>query len=227
MGVAVSVVVPWFPSDEHRQRVWAWLRAEYARHHPGWELVTGNGGTPWCKAAAVADGVTRVHGDTLIVADADCWVDNLDQAVATLAAGAPWVIPHRLVHRLSPTATERVLEGAVLASSAEEYGYDQRPYTGWAGGGVVVLRRDDYQRAPLDTRFLGWGSEDASWALTLDTILGRHTRLHGDLYHLWHPPQPRRDRRVGNTASEALWRRYRRAARNRQHMEALVDEGRS
>lgn len=222
----VSVVVPWLPSDVHRQRAWQWVRAQYARHHPGWEVVTGNGGTPWVKADAVADGLSKIHGDTLIVADADVWVDDLALAVTVLHDTGRWVIPHGLVHRLNQQATERVLEGAEPAEAAADYGYDQRPYTGWAGGGVVVLRTDDYWRAPLDTRFSGWGSEDASWAIALDCMLGRHARLDGDLFHLWHPPQPRRDRRVGSDASEALWFRYRQAARRRDRMVALIDEGR-
>lgn len=178
------------------------------------------------KAAAVADGLERATGDILIVADADVWVDKLDEAVGVFQAGMAWVIPHRLVHRLNQEATERVLEGAEPASAAQDGGYDQQPYTGWAGGGVAVLRRVDYERAPMDPRFVGWGSEDASFALALDCVLGRHTRLDADLWHLWHPPQPRMNRQVGSPEGEDLWRRYRKAARNRDRMLALIDEGR-
>lgn len=222
----VSVVVPWLPSDNHRLVAWRWVRAQLESNHPTWQVVEGRGGTPWVKAEAVADGLERATGDTLVIADADVWADNLDEAVGILNEGARWVIPHRLVHRLNQTATERVLEGALPASAAQDGGYDQDPYPGWAGGGIVVVRRDDYLRAPFDTRFVGWGQEDCSLALALDSVVGRHTRLDAPLWHLWHPPQPRMNRQVGNPESETLWRRYRRAARDRQRMLDLIDEGR-
>ncbi len=219
----VSVVVPWHPSDVHRERAWRWVRARYAAAHPAWEVVEGVGGVPWCKAAAVADGLTRASGDVLVVADADVWSDNLATAVAVLAAGVPWVIPHRLVHRLTEDSTALVLAGSDPAGLPT----DERPYIGWPGGGLVVIRREAWQIAPLDPRFCGWGLEDSSWAHCLDVLIGPHERLDADLYHLWHPPQARLSRRVGNTESEQLWQRYRRSRGRPDRMAQLVAEGRT
>jgi hypothetical protein len=219
----VSVVVPRTPGTcEHRDRAWQWVKARYAAAHPAWEVVEGFGGDPWCKAAAVDDGLQKASGDVLVVADADCWTDGLPEAV-DLLDDAPWVVPHLTVHRLTREATDKVLAGA---EPGAVHDFDQAPYHGWAGGGFVVIRRADYERAPMDPRFEGWGLEDASFAIAADELVGPHRRLGWPLWHLWHPPQERMNRRIGNARSEALWRRYRRSRGRRDRMEALVEEGR-
>jgi hypothetical protein len=219
-----SVVVPYYPSDEHRERAWRWVRDSYARSYPDWEVVEGQGGSPWVKAHAVADGLTRASGDVLVIADADVWSNHLDDAIAALDEGASWVIPHHLVFRLTREATAVVIEGGVPIAGLDTADCEQEPYPGWAGGGIVVVRRSDYLRAPLDPRFVGWGQEDASLAIALDAIVGHFTRLPFPLLHLWHPPQPRMSRRIGSQAGEALWTRYRASAR-RGRTAALVAEG--
>lgn len=189
--------------------------------------MEGHGGDPWVKADAVADALSRADGDVLVVVDADVWVDRLDVAVTVLGDVGRWVIPHHLVHRLTDPASEAVLAGAEWADAAEMFGYAERPYPGWPGGGCVVVRREDYERAPLDRRFVGFGQEDISWSLALDTLVGPHVRLDAPLWHLWHPPQPRLNRRIGSHEGEALWQRYRTARRRAERMAALVAEGRA
>ncbi len=219
----VSVVVPWHGTCPHRERAFAWVKARYAAAHPAWEVVVGVGGDPWCKAAAVEDGLSRASGDVLVVADADVWCQGLQAAVDVLGDGAAWVVPHLSVHRFNEAATRQVLDGADPGAVTE---FDEDPYHGWVGGGLVVLRREDYWRAPLDHRFRGWGNEDASWGHALEAIVGPHVRLDRPLCHLWHPPQQRMSRRVGNPVSEDLWRRYRSARGRPDRMAALVAEGR-
>ena len=201
------------------------MKARYSAAHPDWEVVEGVGGEPWVKAAAVADGLSRASGDVLVIADADCWCDGLQAAADLLrSASVAWVVPHLTVHRLTPRSTEQVFAGA---DPADAHDFSEAPYHGWAGGGFIVIRRADYERAPMDPRHIGWGLEDASFALAADTLIGDHTRLAWPLWHLWHPPQPRQSRRVGNARSEALWRRYRRSRGRPDRMEALVEEGKA
>lgn len=221
--MTVSIVIPWAPIGcPHRESAYAWVRARLAAAHPAWEVVEGVGGAPWCKAAAVEDGLTRATGDVLIVHDADV-VTDLAPAVAALEGGAPWVMPHRVVRRLTLEASQAVYGGAAVSI---DLAHDEDAYRGWPGGGVVVLRCDDYERAPLDRRFVGWSGEDASWSYALDTLVGPHVRFAADLVHLWHPPQPRITRRAGSHESEALWLRYRAARGCPGRMSALIAEGR-
>lgn len=213
--MTVSVLVPWRADGAYRDAAWTWVRRWWADRHPGWQVVEGRCPPgPWRKALAVADALTRADGDVLVVADADVVCDGVQAAVDAVVDGTPWAVPHLLVHRLSEAATAAVLDSADLAVAARA-GLDRKPYRGVEGGGIVVLRRATYRRAPLDPRFETWGQDDESWALALSVLAGRRWRGSADLWHLWHPPAPRLNRHVGNASGRALHVRYQYAANTR------------
>lgn len=162
----------------------------------------GPGGGEWCKAVGVNAAAARSFADVLVVADADVWTTNLQVAVDAVDDGAPWVIPHKLVHRLTETATGALLAGHVATETCEQ------PYVGIQGGGIVVLPRLTLLDVPMDERFVGWGQEDQSWGVALHYLTGPAVRFDAGLLHLWHPPQPRQDRKVGSEAGRRLHREY-------------------
>lgn len=219
--MTVSVVVPYRPDTPDRDVVWAWLTRWWQATYPDWQVVTGTcDDGPWCKAAAVADAVSRADGTTLVVADADVMCDTIRTAVDLVAGPGPhrWAVPHRRVHRLSTAATATLLQGGPLPppptgrprhNRGQQFGTFGESYTGTVGGGLVVVARDLYDLVPLDPRFRGWGQEDAAWGRALTVVAGRCWRGPDPLWHLWHPPQARMTRAVGNPAGLALYRRYR------------------
>ena len=175
----------------------------------------------WCKARAVAEALTDVGADVLVIADADVTCSTTPDVVEAVRAGAAWGVPHRGIRRLSQAATALALAGADPEHLSD---YDEPPTRAHAGGGIVVVRRDVYELTPLDPRFVGWGHEDDAWGLALHTRHGRPPRGRGRLIHLWHPPQNRIDRRRGSEANLALFERYRKALNNPARMAALVAE---
>ncbi|MEU6279733.1 hypothetical protein [Streptomyces sp. NPDC047028] len=219
--MSVAVLVPWRPDGGPRQAVWAWMRSQWAAAHPGWEIVTGacrEG--PWSKGAAVADALEQSSADVLVVADADVWCIGTPFAVNAVASGrARWAMPHQLVHRLTEDATDAVLRGAPMPGQPTV-----ETHPGMPGGGIVVLARDVLEGVPMDPKFTGWGQEDQAWALALTTLAGPMWRGHADLFHLWHPPAPRRTRSVGSRESLARYRRYQQASGQAAQMWALVAE---
>lgn len=219
----VSVVVPWRQGCPHRQRAWEWVRGRYDDAHPDWEIVQGESPAgPFNRSAAILDGARRSAGDVIVVADGDVWCDP-QPAIEHLTT---WSIPHLMLHRLSMESTARVLAGGDwrgLPLSTDNR-QDSRPYKGFETGTLVVLRREVLVDVPPDRRFVGWGQEDQAWSAALRTLVGPPWRGHDDLVHLWHPPQPRRSRVVGNSESQALLRRYRNARRSPDAMRALVEE---
>lgn len=218
----VTVVVPITPGQPARDRAWQWVRARYLERHPEWKLVEAHGpADPWCKARLVNPAVEAATTDVVIVADADVWTDDLDDAVAAIDAGHPWAIPHRRVYRLSETATDTVLAGA---DPDRRLGLDEPAYVGCPAGGAFAARRDVLLDVPLDPRFVGWGGEDRSHGWALRILYGGPWRGHGPLWHLWHPPQARLTRNVGNDANHALRARYDRASRDPAAMRALLEE---
>lgn len=218
------VIVPWRGGCPHRERAWAWVRARYAESHPEWPVVVVEAPEgPWVKAAAVMPVLAAYDFDIVIVADADVWVDELGNAVRNVQDGAVWAIPHTHVYRLDQQATDLVLAGASATTIGVQH-YVERPYIGVAGGGLVVARADTLLDVPLDPRFIGWGGEDHGWGYALATLHGEPWRGDDPLWHLWHPPQPRMDRRHSSNASAALRRRYRAARTDPMVMRRLVEE---
>lgn len=220
-----TVLVPYRPGCAHRERAWEYI---CGRHLDlGRRVITG--ASPdglFNRAAAILDAARQSRARTLIIADADVWCDGIDEAVAAVEAGEPWAVPHQMVHRLSPESTIQVLHGddwhgLPLSTDNPQ---DSRPYRGHETGTLFVIAAKVLHDVPPDVRFVGWGSEDDAWSRALRTLVGAPWRADHDLVHLWHPAQPRKNRRVGNDDSAALLRRYRDAFGNRRAMRSLVDE---
>lgn len=174
---------------------------------------------PWVKALAVQDGIDQTDDTDLVVADADVWCDGLDEALSRLA-DRPVVIPHGQVVRLTPEATAAVLAG----DPPRRHKGSARTYRGYEGGGILILRRDVWDRVPLDPRFVGWGQEDSAWAHALTAMTGKICRFSAPLYHLWHPPQERLNRHTGTLEGLALNQRYEEHRHNPTEMAELLDE---
>lgn len=219
----VAVVVPWRPGCPHRERGWQWLRGAYAATHPDWDVVEAQAPSgPWIKALAVAPAIEASEAEIIIQADADCFTDGLLDAVQAVEDGAGWAVPHLKVHRLSEEGTEAVYTGKDWRGQK----LMQRPYQGFLGGGIVVARREVFEAAPLDRRFISWGSEDEAHAFALRCLFGKPWRGSAGLVHLFHPPQERETRRWGSRESWALRRRYFDARRDPAAMCALLEEAR-
>lgn len=221
---SVTVIVPFTPGKcPQRDRVWAWVKARYERLHPTWDVIEAHHDGEWCKAAAIQSVIGDVTSDVVIVADADVYAPPADLAFAAsrIAAGAPWVVPWRNVHRLTQEETERVLDSTPGHRVPERQRRRHHIYyEGVAGGGLVVIPRSAWDVAPMDDRFIGWGYEDVCWGSALDTLVGEHLRLDGDLIHLWHPPQPNREN--PSQASTELHNAYMEAHRMPRRMRSVV-----
>lgn len=224
--MSTAVVVPFGGECPHRYLAWGWVRAQFAKHHPDWDLVVGTTDVEgFSRTQAILDALTRTDADTIIVSDADVWSNGLRFAVSHVHEYG-WAIPHNLIHRLSAPSTEAVLTGADWHGLplSQDNKQDSRPYRGHECGTLTVFRRDVLESVPPDPRFVGWGSEDDAQALALRTLIGPPWRGEADLVHLHHPPQPRLNRVVGNETSKALLDRYQRARHNPPAMRALIEE---
>lgn len=209
------IVIPWAAGCAYRERA--------LRHVMGglrWPTVLAPHEGRWVKALAVMPAVERAaEGEIVVVHDADV-VCDLGAAVRAVETGAPWAMPHRAVHRLSAEGTAAVYAGEPWRDQT----FDQRPYMGVEGGGVVVARRETLLDVPLDPRFVGWGQEDESWGLALCTLAGRPWCGKEPLVHLYHPPQTRLTRSRGSSESWELRRRYFVARDKPDQMAQLVNE---
>ena len=148
----VEVVASWRPGCPHRERAWRWLRNRYEAE--GWNVVAAPAPPgPWSKGAALRPTIEASRADIVVQADADVWTDGLPEAIEAVEHGAPWAIPHDLLHRLSEEDTAAVIEGADWRGMVAE----QPAYPGIEGGGIVVASKGVIQSIPIDARFTGWG----------------------------------------------------------------------
>lgn len=202
----VAVVFPWRAGCPHRERAREWVQASYADLHPGWVQVLGscNPDLPFNRSEAILDGARQVDADVYVIADADAWCPKVGLSIEP-AVERGWVTPHKMLHRLTAAASELMMAGQVNGLRTEEI------YPGHHCGTLVTVRRDVLFDVPPDVRFVGWGQEDDAWRIALTELVAQPRRVDGGrhpLFHLWHPPQDRRDRIIGSEAGAALLRRY-------------------
>jgi hypothetical protein len=217
--LSTAVLIPYRGDNEWRERARSHVLAHYATAHPEWAVVEGACEGEWSKGAAVADALRQTAADLLVVADADCLVDpGALRFAAASAARVGWAVPHLKVHRLTRPATESLYQGGTA------YALERPAYRGVKGGGVTAVRRDVYERAPIDPRFRGWGGEDLAWGWTLATLYGAPWRAATALTHLWHPSARVGD--VGDRESRALLMRWRFAGHRPDELDTMLTEAR-
>lgn len=215
-----TVLVPWRGGDPHREAAWRWVRERWRNlPHPVVRCWSQSG--PWRKGEVIRDFSRQVDDEILILADADVWCDGIEAAIEAVEAGAGWAAPHQKVHRLTERATDYLLRGCCEPLALDTI---EDPYNGIPGGGIVVVRRKTLLEVPFDPRFNGWGGIDTSWRDAMLTLIGAPRRGRDPLFHLYHPPQPRRTRKVGSRENDLLRRRYVRATGRRKQMRALLAE---
>lgn len=224
MPASVDLIVPYLPDGGLRDKNFHYLTSLWEEYYPSLNICVGSPrGDMWNKAQALDEAVSKARAKTLIVADADVWCTptQLVQAVAYVDQRGGWAIPHQKVVRLD--------EGTSAAWTPDYRGKikcDRAPYVGVPGGGLFVIRREDYLNVPMDPRFRGHSGQDIAWAHSADTLISRHMRFFGRLIHLWHPQQPTKGDPAFSKPNFRLMNEYARARGNRTHMRRLVDSAR-
>jgi hypothetical protein len=221
-----TVIVPWADDGQpERAAALAYVLGRWADEHPRWPVVVATApAEPWVKADAVMPAVCAARAGPVVVADADVWSTGVTAAVEALGE-ATWAIPHRYVRRLNAAASALVYEG-VAFTALDSDSLAERAYVGMLGGGLFVTTRDALLSVPFDPRFRGWGGEDFAIGSAFRCLYGEPWYGMEPLWHLWHRPQLRPERRYGNAANEALRLRYRDAMGNTTEMVRLVNEAR-
>lgn len=186
----------------------------------GFNVVIGEIDGPWSKSRAVAVALEASTADTLVVTDGDVWSESAPSEASRVDEEGGWAVPFSTVRRLMAPDSQAVIDGGPLGGKLVK-----SPFKAVPGGGMVILKRELYEAAPLDPRFVGWGHEDEAWGMLLISAGGRPRMSNTPLWHLWHPPQ-NKDRGPERVASQQLRARYARARRDAKAMMALAAEAR-
>jgi glycosyltransferase involved in cell wall biosynthesis len=199
------------------------------------------------KSEAINDAASRAKGEIFVIMDSDAYLSAsvILRCAAAIEAGKAighnvWFMPYRHLYRLTERATDKVLTSNpcrpyqfpippdaedVESTVGSEHGH-------YFGAMVQIMPREAFETVGCwDPRFRGWGGEDISFLLAVDTLWGKHKSVDATVFHLWHPTYT-----TGQTHTR-LWEgqkqntysklaaRYRAASGDYDRMRVLVDEG--
>ncbi len=200
----IALLVPFRADDPYRAKVWQWLMRYWKYELPEAELIVcTDDSRPFCKTAALNRGFEKAKGDIIVLLDADCYIrgqvirDCASKIRSSRRRGIPlWYGPYRRFYRLSETASKRLIASdpgdPVRFSDPpahDDVEYSEMASTGhWWGALIQIMPREAFaQVGGMDERFRGWGGEDVSFMIAVDTLYGKHKTSNNPVYHVWHP----------------------------------------
>lgn len=187
----LSALLPYKPGVGERDYIWSCVKQRYDRFFPQIELCIGtDGDEPFCRSRAVNQAAKQATGDVLLIVDMDVvFNEEIIDGITAEIYDHPWLIPFDRGQRLTQGATIRLLKQGLpqyLKIAAEDVEKTQTK----AGPLMNVMTRKCFELINgMDERFKGWGREDRAMVCALDTLCGRHFRMEGCVYHLWHHKQ--------------------------------------
>lgn len=200
----ITLLVPFRADNPQRAKIWQWLMRYWKHELPEAELIVcTDDSRPFCKAAAFNRGFERAKGVVVVLLDADCYIrgqvirDCAHKIRSSERRGIPlWYVPYRRFYRLSETASKRLIASdpadPVRFPDPPAYGDVEQPEiasTGhWWGALIQIMPGEAFAKVGgMDERFRGWGGEDVSFMIAVDTLYGKHKTSNNPVYHVWHP----------------------------------------
>jgi hypothetical protein len=220
----VSALIPYKPDNGRRDFLWSFVQIRYQQFLPDVELCVGlDDSELFCRARAINEAAKQASGDIFIIVDIDVIFDpSLLRRIIDIIDSHSWIIPFSRAYRLNQAATDHLIEAGLpetFTIAQEDVEYDQIVL----GGYMNVMPRNAFEAVGgLDERFKGYGFEDISLAISLDTIRGPHYRMEEIIYHLWHPWVE--FYHANYTKSHRLYQRYIAASGNVKVIKNLIKE---
>src|SRR6185437_3481241 len=200
----ITLLVPFRADNPQRAKVWQWLMRYWKHELPDAELIVcTDDSRPFCKAAAFNRGFETAKGGIIVLLDADCYIrgpviqDCAHKIWSSARRGIPlWYVPYRRFYRLNETASKRLMASdpadPVRFPDPPAHGDVEQPETAstghWWGALIQIMPQEAFAEAGgMDERFRGWGGEDVSFMLAVDTLYGKHKTSNNPVCHVWHP----------------------------------------
>jgi predicted glycosyltransferase involved in capsule biosynthesis len=221
----LSALIPYKPDKGRRDYLWSFVRQRYEQLLPQVELCIGYDDSElFCRAKAINEAAKKATGDIFMLTDIDLVFDPglIDQILQTIQL-YPWIIPFSNVSRLTKEVTDRFMAEGLQLNEIRLRKEDVEFSKIVTGAYINVMPRSGFEAVGgLDERFKGYGFEDVALAFSLETICGKHCRLEGTIYHLWHAPASLYHKNY--QFSRDLCRQYKAAYRDVVQMKNLIRE---
>jgi glycosyltransferase involved in cell wall biosynthesis len=225
--VKVAIACPRRPDYGRRDELWKWVRPWW-EDHTGWTVYEGvhpveDGDRFNIAAARNRAAAAAGEWDVIFLLDADVILADPAQAfraVEVAHATGRWTAAHDRWRGLDRTGSDRVMSGW-----CGDWGkYAQRTIP-WSFSCALAIPRPLWEQTRgQDERHVGWGFEDMSFMWASKALTGLE-RVHGDLFHLWHPRSKEKEKgQPAYQANKTLSRRYRDARHDPDATLAILAE---
>lgn len=217
-----AVIIPFYSDDPNRRQAFEFVKTWWTNNF-NYEIINVSSGGPYTKGASTHLGVSLTDQQTIVIADADCYIENpqhvIDYVSAVESGQLQWVIPHKKVYRIPEVLTQKLYDtGTIDLKQVGCYNISIN-----MGGGMPILSRKAWETVNgIDPRFVGWGGEDVSFGWALRCLVGEPTRGFSNLVHLYHPDQG--PRKQISPENQKLMARYQLASHDKIAMRKLVAE---
>ncbi len=187
----ISVLIPYKKqNDSHRELLWANIKQRYKILMPELEICMGlDDSAIYNRARAINNAAKQATGNVFILTDADVvFSTEIINRILPIMNDHPWIVPFTNGYKLTQAATERLISEG-LPNSISIGQSDVEISFNFPGTFISVVTRENFFKVRgMDERFEGWGGEDDAFRYTLETLCGKHFRLPGEVFHLWHKP---------------------------------------
>jgi GT2 family glycosyltransferase len=184
----ISFIIPFKACNNERDTIFEWVKKRISILYPLAEkIVCDYRVEPFSRGRAINTGAKKATRDILVLLDADIIFDeNVINNAIKLLENSSWVIPFTQYCTITAPDSERILKQKpdVILETTKPFKACVFNHT---LGAINIIRRADFLKiGGFDERLLGWGFDDNVFAHKADVLLGKHTRLEGNIYHLYH-----------------------------------------
>lgn len=188
MDLNISFIIPYKSCNNERDTIFDWVRKRIISLFPYSEkIVCEYKKNPFSRGRAINQGVSKATKDILILLDADIIFDkNVIYKSIELLQNNSWVIPYNEYCTVTSSDSQRILNCESDIDTEEAKPFKACIFTHTLGAISIIKRKDFIKIGGFDERLEGWGFDDNVFAHKADTIIGKHVRLDGQIYHLYH-----------------------------------------
>lgn len=226
----IPVLVPRRADNNHRDRVWRFLKDKYWKGLP-YRIVEGWHEEEQFNRSHAVNLAAKIAGnwDVAIIADSDAYVDpqNIKEAISLARQTNKLVSTLTHVKEINREQSLKMLDEGMLSYEVNDHLDQIRTTETSTQSLMIVVPRNLWEQVQgFDEKgFVSWGGEDNAFWKFCELTSGEPIRIDEPAYHIWHTPASKKDWHLNNrywhaikqcTTKDQAWRIRNRGNINRR-----------